>query len=164
MISQILGCRSKCVSEGLISSQLLNEKTFYPAFLNDVKRCRCELIIESPFIASRRVNKLLPVFCNLSRRGVKIIVNTRDPNEHEERMHHEAQRAIAALQDIGVEVLYTGGHHRKLVIIDRAILYEGSLNVLSQNESCKIMRRIDSEVLTRQTIDVIGIGRFLDGL
>lgn len=34
------------------------------------------------------------------------------------------------LQQLGIEVLITGGHHRKLAIIDRQILYKGSLNMI----------------------------------
>lgn len=45
---------------------------------------------------------------------------------------------------MGIHVIFTCGHHRKLVIIDRHILYEGSLNVLSQSDSAEVMRRIDS--------------------
>jgi phosphatidylserine/phosphatidylglycerophosphate/cardiolipin synthase-like enzyme len=68
------------------------------------------------------------------RFGSRIVINTRDPHEQDEdHRRDEAHRAVASLQRIGVHVLYTGGHHRKLVIIDRKILYEGSLNVLSQH-------------------------------
>jgi hypothetical protein len=41
------------------------------------------------------------------------------------------------LQKLGVQVLYTSGHHRKLAIIDREILYEGSLNIPSQNDELR---------------------------
>jgi hypothetical protein len=47
-------------------------------------------------------------------------------------------------------VLYTAGHHRKLAILDRSILWEGSLNILSQNSSSEIMRRIQSAELAWQ--------------
>jgi phosphatidylserine/phosphatidylglycerophosphate/cardiolipin synthase-like enzyme len=89
-----------------------------------------------------------------------VVINTRDPHEHDEdHRRDEAHRAIAALQRLGVHVLYTGGHHRKLAIIDRNILYEGSLNVLSQNNSSEIMRRIDSPQLAWQMINFVGLDK-----
>jgi hypothetical protein len=66
------------------------------------------------------------------------------------------------LQSIGVEVLYTGGHHRKLAIIDRQILWEGSLNILSQNESCEVMRRIESDELAMQMLQFTKLYRHLE--
>lgn len=146
----------------LIGSKLFNEDTFYPALMKDLKNCRSELIIESPFITSRRLDHILPALQKLKQRKVRIIINTRDPHEHDEdRRRDEAHRAVARLQHEGIQVLYTGGHHRKLVIIDRAILYEGSLNVLSQNSSAEIMRRIESAQLAWQTVRFIGIDGYL---
>jgi len=52
--------------------------------------------------------------------------------------------AIGDMQKLGVIVLYTVGHHRKLAVLDRKIVYEGSLNILSFNDSCEIMRKITS--------------------
>ncbi len=65
------------------------------------------------------------------------------------------------LQELGVEVLITGGHHRKLAIIDQQILYEGSLNILSQNDSCEVMRRIYSEQLADQMLVFVGLEKFI---
>jgi hypothetical protein len=42
---------------------------------------------------------------------------------------------------MGVHVLYTAGHHRKLVIVERKVLYEGSLNERRQNKHCGVESR-----------------------
>lgn len=72
-------------------------------------------------------------------------------------MRAEAEKGITMLQNIGVEILFTGGHHRKLEIFDRVILWEGSLNALSQNDSCEIMKRIESGQLVCQTVRFINL-------
>jgi hypothetical protein len=149
-------------SPELARSTLLNEETFYPALMKDLDSCGSELIIESPFITSRRLAQLLPILQKLKQRKVRIVINTRDPHEHnEEQRRDEAHRAVAKLQCAGIHVLYTGGHHRKLVILDRSILYEGSLNVLSQNDSCEIMRRIESVPLAWRMARFIRVDRYI---
>ena len=146
----------------LLSSKLFNEETFYPVFTKDLNKCSHEVIIESPFVTNRRLSQLLPTLQKLKDRKVRVIINTRDPIEHDDEYHRgDAHRAIAALQRIGVQVLYTAGHHRKLVILDRQILYEGSLNVLSQNDSCEVMRRVESSQLAWQMARFVGIDKFL---
>ena len=98
-----------------------------------------------PFVTRRRLSELLPVLQKLKNRKVRVVINTRDPYEHDEGYRRdEAHMAIASLQRLSVRVLYTGEHHRKLAILDRRVLYEGSLNILSQNGSREIMRRIES--------------------
>lgn len=159
MLGRFLQFR-KSAAPDLVTSKLFNEETFYPAFLKDLKNCQSELIIESPFITSKRLNQLLPTLEKLKSRKVRIVVNTRDPHEHNEGFHRkDAHRAIAKLQHAGVHVLYTGGHHRKLVIVDRKILYEGSHNVLSQNNSSEVMRRIESVQLAWQMIGFVGLDK-----
>jgi phosphatidylserine/phosphatidylglycerophosphate/cardiolipin synthase-like enzyme len=145
----------------LASSTLYNQGTFYEAFVRDLNRCKHEVIIESPFITGKRIASLLPIFSKMRSQGVRITINTRPPSVHEAPFDYQAEQAIEDLQAIGVSVLITGGHHRKLAIMDNRVLYEGSLNILSQNDSCEIMRRIDSQQLAKQMIDFIKIAWFL---
>jgi phosphatidylserine/phosphatidylglycerophosphate/cardiolipin synthase-like enzyme len=154
-------CRAKCQRLDLLSSRLYNERTFYDAFMDDLAYCQREAVIESPFLTVRRVRQLLPMVRRMIACGVRITVNTRRPQEHEGYLQYEAEDCIGLLQSSGVEVLFTGGHHRKLVIFDRKLLYEGSLNIFSQHESSEIMRRIESEELARQMISFVGLEKFL---
>lgn len=145
----------------LSDSRLYDSQTFYSAFERDLTMCRSELLIESPFITTRRLEVLAPTLRKLAYRGVGVTVNTKPLYEQEGRLYHEAQRAVDTLQEIGVNVLFTGGHHRKLAVIDRQILWEGSLNILSQNDSCEIMRRITSPDQAEQMLAFIRLNKFL---
>lgn len=147
----------------LLNSKLFNEDTFYPIFLKDLNKCHSELIVECPFVTYRRLSMLLPTLEKLKARKVKVAINTRDPRSHsDEYMRQDAQDAISKLQHMGVQVLYTGNHHRKLAILDRRVLYEGSLNILSQNNSCEVMRRIESVQLAWQMAKFVGIDKYLN--
>jgi phosphatidylserine/phosphatidylglycerophosphate/cardiolipin synthase-like enzyme len=146
----------------MMDSTLFDEKTFYSAFIRDLEGCRNEVIIESPYITSKRADMLIPVFESLLAKGVKIYVMTRDPKEHEESMEYQSEEAISQFERMGVQVLLCiGNHHRKLAILDRKTLWEGSLNILSQNKSREIMRRIESEELAIQMFEFLRLGRFI---
>lgn len=145
----------------LLISQLFNEEMFYPAFEKDLKYCGSELIIESPFVTRRRLQSLLPALQKLKARKVRIIINTKDPRELDEDRREEAYRVIASLQHKGIQVIFTHGHHRKLAIIDRSILYEGSLNILSQNRSTEIMRRTESVRMAWEMVRFVGVDKAL---
>ncbi len=151
----------KRLTPDLATSTLFSECTFYPAFMKDLDRCKRELIIECPFITHKRMNALYPSFRRLTKRGVRVVINTRDPREHEFPMNEVAEEVVALLQDMGVMVLFTGTHHRKLAIIDGRTFYEGSLNILSQNDSCEIMRRIESVSLAQEMMRFIGVDRYV---
>lgn len=148
--------------DNLLVSELHDEKTFYKAFIKDLRGCREEVFIESPYITLERTNRIIPVFNRLLELGVRIIVMTRDPKEHDERMEYDAEEAISYFETIGIQVLLcVGNHHRKLAILDRKILWEGSLNILSQTYSREIMRRIDDEGLTMKMFQFLKLNRFI---
>lgn len=142
-------------------STLYDQNTFYKAFLDDLRRCQHELVIESPFITNKRMEMLLPAFTRLRSRGVKIIINTRNPIDHGGDYYYQGLEAVVTLQELGVTVLYTVGHHRKLAIIDRRTIYEGSLNILSFNDTCEIMRKIVSDTIASELYRFIGISRYV---
>ena len=139
------------------NSSLFDNNTFYKAFERDLRRARQSVIIESPFITRRRMEHLLPLLTKLRRKGMRFVVNTRNPEEHNEKYAIQSEDAVAAMQDIGIKVLYTVKHHRKLAIIDEEVLWEGSLNILSQGDSCEIMRRTYSNDLAKGMMHFIGL-------
>lgn len=151
----------KSSSPDLLTSRLYNEQTFYRAFTRDLGYCKSEAIIESPFITSNRIASLLPIFSKMRSRNIRIVVNTRHPSEHNSPYDTQAWDAVEMMQAMGAEVLFTGGHHRKLAILDGHILWEGSLNILSQYDSCEIMRRMESGVLSTQIMNFIAINKFM---
>jgi phosphatidylserine/phosphatidylglycerophosphate/cardiolipin synthase-like enzyme len=104
--------------DALLSSMLYDQDSFYSALLDDLRWAKSQVIVESPFITTKRIESLLPIFGQLKKRGVQIVVNTKPLNQHEPNYYVQAEAAISALQAIGVLILFTVGHHRKLVIID----------------------------------------------
>jgi hypothetical protein len=48
-----------------MNTSLHNEKTFYGTFLRDLEQCKNKVIIESPFITSRRIKTYWPIFRRL---------------------------------------------------------------------------------------------------
>lgn len=146
----------------MFNTSLFDEKNFYKQFTKDLLQSECEVVIESPFITTKRMNKLVPVFNKLVKRGVKVYVVTRDPKEHEPRYANQSECEIQHFERIGVQVLIClGNHHRKLAIIDRKILWEGSLNILSHIKSREIMRRIEGSNHAKEMFDFLNLERFI---
>ena len=140
----------------LLSSKLFDETTFYKAFVKDINACSEEIIIESPFITTRRMDMLMPALQEALIKQVQITVLTRNPNNLDDELREQAERELNFFDRVGIKtVLCDGNHHRKLAILDKRIMYEGSLNILSQNYSKEIMRRIESEKLAKQMIQFL---------
>ena len=137
----------------LFQTSLYNEDTFYEQFISDLQNSLHEVIIESPYITLKRLSVFKKIFESLKQRKIPVFIITRDPREHDEVMAVQSELGIRWFENIGIQVLLeNGGHHWKLAIIDREILYEGSLNILSQTKRREIMRRIKLHRITLQII------------
>lgn len=93
----------------------------------------------------------------LKTAGVKVVVNAKDPEELDGYMRLESRKALSTLMHIDVQIIYSKNHHRKIAILDRNITWEGSLNILSQNNNSEIMRRTMSASHAWQLVRFIGL-------
>lgn len=143
---------------GLLSSKLYDERSFYDAFAKDINRAKSSVIIESPYLTERRVLQFCQLFKRMNKQRVKIRINTRNPRYHDKTLKIQAWKAMAILREHNVKVCtYNDMRHRKLAIIDGTVLWEGSLNILSQNNSKELMRRTISEDLCNQVLHFTSI-------
>jgi len=145
------------------TSSLFDEKTFHKQFLKDLEFCSSEVIIESPYITSARMETFDQVFQRLLHKKINIHIVTREPSEHEsELFRYQATNEILKYSDMGIKfVLLNGFHHRKLSLIDKKMLWEGSLNILSQTNSLEIMRRIDDAKESRSMMDFLNYSKII---
>lgn len=144
------------------ASDLFNEKTFYRAFIRDMLAAKKEVIIYSPFVSKFRTDFFKQTIEKLRHRNIEIFIFTRPIEEYDSMLQPQIRIALNRYEELGVCVFYlTGFIHEKVAVIDREILWEGSLNILSQRASREIMRRTSGENSAMQIIFYLGLNRKL---
>lgn len=140
----------------IAQSRLFSESNFKRQFVEDLKRANKVVTIESPYLTVRQIRSYAPLFRQLTGRRVRIRINTRQFSHHNWAMEQQARQAAKLLLDSGVDLyVYNDLRHWKLAMIDRQILWEGSLNILSHNLSREVMRRTDSSWMCQNMIKFI---------
>jgi len=124
---------------------LTDENSFYYRFEQDLNRAEQEVIIESPYITVPKMRSLKSVFEKLIERGVAVFIITRHPEEHDPIMAEQSEAGIQYFEQLGVQVLLCKSHHRKLSMIDRKIVWKGSLNILSHRNTREFMEREENK-------------------
>ncbi len=141
---------------------LFNEKTFYHQFVRDMLDAEKEVIIYSPFVSKFRSQFFSDTMKKLRRRNIAVFIFTRPLEEHEYLMRSEISCALKDYEEMGVDIFYLSGSiHEKVAVIDRKILWEGSLNILSQRTSREMMRRIQDEQETKEVMAYLGLNKKL---
>jgi len=137
---------------------LYNERTFYPAFVRDIIKAEKEVVIYCPFISKYRSEFFKKTLERLRHRNIAVFIFTRPLEEHESLMRSEIKSALCDYEELGVCIVHLPGLiHAKTAIIDREILWNGSLNILSQKKSKEIMRRTKDKDIAKQMINHLGL-------
>ena len=142
--------------------ELLLEDAFWKQFRTDLALVSARLIIQSGFIANRRVRHFVELVRPLVQRNVQICIFLQRPDYWDvprERLSVDLSASLQAVAD-NIEILHKiGAHvsliskvHMKFAILDESVFYEGSLNILSHNNTLEGMRRFSSVSETRKKI------------
>ena len=139
-------------------SKFYVEKNFYDAFASDINGATCSVVIESPYLTERRALQFARLIQRKVKQGVRIHIYTRNPKHHDYVLAEQSHLACRILKNSGARVFICDDmRHRKLAIVDEAILWEGSLNILSQSNSVELMRRTYCKNQAKQLLGVLKI-------
>jgi hypothetical protein len=136
------------VPEG--AAGIFNEVTFYPAFEQDLARSRESVVLASPFATPAGTARWADLLRAAVIRGVRVQVLTRPPEESPGAPTDEVAELHEQLRGLGIAVDLRKRMHEKIAIIDRHILWIGSLNILSHRDTHESMLRIPSPGACRE--------------
>lgn len=110
---------------------IFNQRTFDPAVFQDIAEAKESVVILSGFITQARVAVLGDLLRERILAGVKVRCVTRPPQRNGSMTPELTREALDALEGIGCTVDCRNDIHEKIVLIDKAIVWHGSLNMLS---------------------------------
>jgi hypothetical protein len=129
-----------------------SDQNFLDRFRADLDSSEEEVAILSPFLSKNRAIHYYPILMALTARGVKVDVYTKPQNEQPESLREPYWQVETALIQSGASVHTRSGMHEKVGIVDNRILWHGSLNILSHNNTRESMLRFESTDLVREII------------
>ena len=110
---------------------IFNQSTFDAAIEADLSNAKSSIVIFSGFVTPSRVAKLGDLLRMKTADGVKVRCVTRPPKLNGTMDPALGKEALDALEKIDCVVDCRARIHEKIVIVDKEIVWHGSLNVLS---------------------------------
>jgi len=138
---------------------VLDPTHFDVEFIDDVGKAQFEVIIYCPFTKKERITWFIGrrELDNALNRGASIKLVTRKPEPNRVRNLAEHKNNIDMLKKRGVLVYARDWIHCKAVIIDREIVYIGSMNVLYEpGHEEDYMVKFVAEALADEILETIG--------
>ncbi|HOV13823.1 MAG TPA: DEAD/DEAH box helicase family protein, partial [Spirochaetota bacterium] len=136
-----------------INSESINiiydNNNFLPVYNSDIINSKKEILIVSPFLSKRRTLIMLESLKMARDNNVNIIVITRpleDFNDKKKEIYN-LKETYGLLEENGIKIIFKSKIHQKFAIIDKKIVWFGSINLLSFGNSCEsIMRLLSSNI------------------
>ncbi len=123
---------------------IFDNRSFFSVYTNDIETASKQILIVSPFITEKRVSQMMPYFELLLKKQITITILTR-PAENFKIEKIEMLRSIFRnLMDAGIRVIFKSHIHQKFAVIDRKIVWYGSINLLSFGVSQESIMRLVS--------------------
>lgn len=126
---------------------LWDEHSFYPLFAQEVRKAKENIVIFSPFMTKYRISQLMDDFRQAISRGVRIVCMVREPKDQGSLANVQDTHTLAdECRRVGIEMVtpaqnrnLSQNFHEKIAFFDKSLVFYGSLNILSQNDSTESM-------------------------
>jgi superfamily II DNA or RNA helicase len=123
---------------------IYNRDSFLPVFNNDIAAAEKEILIVSPFVRKRRVMQTIKQLKIAISNNARVIVVTRPPEEFKTEDQIALREAFDLFKQNEIRVVLKPNIHQKFAIMDRKIIWYGSINFLSYGTAEESVMRIDS--------------------
>lgn len=133
--------------------ELLDEDSFFPRFFDDIDAADETVFGLAPFFGEYRWPQVEPHIAAALDRGVEVTLVTPPLSETKNRGYVDG--VVGHLRRLGAVVVHASGLHGKDLIIDKRIVYTGSLNWCSHRGNSEIMHRTDSAALAASVLNFL---------
>ena len=134
---------------------IFDEKSFQPFFSNDLASAAKEIIIVSPFLRMARVKQMMQFLAPALMNGATATVVTRPSEDYKEEFGKIAADVSRYLSDANIKVVCKSKIHQKYAVIDRRIVWYGSINFLSFGFGEESVMRLESYEIADELIGAL---------
>lgn len=137
----------------MVTQSLFDWQSYIGVYQKDLESATSEVIISGPAISNAKSRALIALSVRLSETGVKIIVSTLSPESFEDGTHQA--EVVQALRESGITVITTSNRHERFAVIDKNIVWYGSINLLSKEKPEDSLMRIESKEIAAELLETI---------
>ena len=142
---------------------LFRDRDFQTVCMADVEAAKESVAIFSGFVTPQRVAVYADLFRRKLQEGVKIRCVTRPPKHNGTIPEDQGREALDALERLGCVVDTRWDIHEKVMIIDDAVVWFGSLNPLSHaGRTDEMMARLEGHDAALQLAAFLSLNRRAD--
>ncbi|MBO4873323.1 MAG: DEAD/DEAH box helicase family protein [Lachnospiraceae bacterium] len=131
------------VTHQLVNS-IYDRGNYAEVFERDMVEAETEIVIASPNIRRRKIERMLSLLKTRQEAGVKVTVITLDPNCARFGDPGDIQELIAKMQRAGITVVVNESENEHYAVIDKKLVWHGGMNLLGREDVWDNLIRVEN--------------------
>lgn len=134
---------------------IYDTRSFASVMRDDFDCAKEEIVIVSPFIRIKRLENILDWLRPVLAKGITVKVVTRPPENCRMEVITAITQGIETMRMAGVQITNRAAIHQKFVLVDRRLVWYGSLNLLSYGSSEESLMRLTSREVAAELLKTV---------
>jgi hypothetical protein len=131
---------------------IYNRANYWENLANDIKQAKAELVICAPKLVAYQVTRMLQALAAPMLAGAVATVITPSLSTYKESAQKAATTCIERLKSAGVKVVEKPGARQRFVIVNKEIIWYGSINPLGNVAAADSMLRFSDAEIAEQLL------------
>ena len=136
-----------------VANSIFDSQNYFDVFEKDVVSASKSIVISSPSFSFKKVNWLCAESEHLQLRGVSVVVLTLDPEDYPEDGRDQHKSHIEHLVSSGVNVIPRHKYRERFAIIDKSLVWYGSMTLLSNEKDDDSLMRINNPAVAEELLE-----------
>lgn len=151
-----MGYKTKLLSNDDNSYDLIyNRESYYKYYCNDLRKTHDEIVIVSPRMEDNCVFDFVEQILDVTKKDIRITIITKPIEEACENDYENNSFCVQYLQKHGIFVKYMSDFYQQFTVIDRSIVWYGSVNILTCGKSEDSIMRFENSDIAEQLMNTI---------
>ena len=136
-----------------VANSIFDSQNYFDVFEKDVVSASKSIVISSPSFSFKKVNWLCAESEHLQLRGMSVVVLTLDPEDYPEDGRDQHRAHIEHLISSGVNVIPRHKYRERFAIIDKSLVWYGSMTLLSNEKDDDSLMRINNPAVAEELLE-----------
>ena len=136
------------------TSAIFDSITYSDIYKKDLQEANKEIIISSPELDGKKINKVQHMISDVQLRGINILVLTLPVEAYPESRRDIIIGLINTLTENGIVVKSIEKLHEHFTILDKFIVWYGSMNFLSKERDSDSLMRIENQEIAQELLEL----------
>lgn len=130
---------------------IFDAQTYTPVYERDLQAAQREILISSPALSRKKVTYFPELLRERQEAGVQIKILTLAPDAQDT---YQAAEKIGFLRQSGIEVFPSQTCREHFAILDRCLVWYGSMNLLSNEKPDDNLIRLPDEQIAQELLEI----------